>query len=457
MSFRADSALHIPRRRYVLVAGFLLVGISLIGLLSTNLRILRPHAVQLEGEEGLRLVGQYPSQKQDEFASEKYLKGAPTDNFRDNLLPNVKYITSWISAGWTNDINLIYLAILTDRVPMLPMFVPSHIGGQVPPINFGEVFDVPRLARGIRRPVLEWHQVKNSSSRELDELGCWNTWEAVQQRDHFPRRSVVPNLLSLDLSYTKAPTWIKIIPRYEHDQHSSFSALASLGFPEMRAELLVEPLESPYHHVKLPPDEHVLCYDYLYYVGARQPYEFDFDHSPAWNFVGQHMHWTARLKALADQYLRQAFETPENEATPPWIAIHIRHGDFKDWCGSVPVEDCFASLSVIARRVEEVKQELLEWKGVVVDHVVMTSDERNATWWEGVTAQGWYALDHSRTKELYGDWYPIFIDAVVQSTGLGFVGTDRSTMSMLARRRVQAWNEGAVRTLKWGRPGSDDH
>lgn len=87
MSFRADSALHIPRRRYVLVAGFLLVGISLIGLLSTNLRILRPHTVQLEGEEGLRLVGQYPSQKQDEFASEKYLKGAPTDNFRG--LPSI--------------------------------------------------------------------------------------------------------------------------------------------------------------------------------------------------------------------------------------------------------------------------------------------------------------------------------------------------------------------------------
>lgn len=70
----------------------------------------------------------------------------------------------------------------------------------------------------------------------------------------------------------------------------------------------------------------------------------------------------------------------------------------------VPVEDCFAPLSVIARRVEEVKQEILERKGIVVDRVVMTSDERNATWWEGVTAQGWYGLDHSQTVELYGGW-----------------------------------------------------
>lgn len=55
------------------------------------------------------------------------------------------------------------------------------------------------------------------------------------------------------------------------------------------------------------------------------------------------------------------------------------------------------------------------------------------------------------------DRYPVLIDAVVQSTGLGFVGTDRSTMSILARRRVQTWQDGAVRTIKWGRLGSDDH
>lgn len=53
--------------------------------------------------------------------------------------------------------------------------------------------------------------------------------------------------------------------------------------------------------------------------------------------------------------------------------------------------------------------------------------------------------------------YPVLIDAVIQSSGLGFVGTDRSTMSQLARRRVQSWRNGAVRTVKWGLPGSDDH
>lgn len=52
--------------------------------------------------------------------------------------------------------------------------------------------------------------------------------------------------------------------------HSSFWSLAALAFPETRAANLLPPLESPQNHVMLPPDEHMLCYDYLYYVCANQ-------------------------------------------------------------------------------------------------------------------------------------------------------------------------------------------
>ncbi|PPQ78032.1 hypothetical protein CVT25_015577 [Psilocybe cyanescens] len=459
MSFRGDP-FALPRRRYLWIACFALIGISFVGLLGSTVGTLRPSLNPSERNRESWLASTRPTEP-DQLHFQKFVKGAPTNRFRDNLQPNVKYITSWISAGWTNDvmtyINLIYLGLLTKRVPIIGMFTPSHIGGHVPPISFGDVFDVPRLTKAINSPLLEWYQVKNQSSGDFDELGCWSVWEAVQDREQSPRGSSATNMLKLDISYTKAPTWIKVIPRYEHDQHSSFSSLATLGFPEARTDNAGEPRESPQHRVKLPPDDQLLCYDYLYYVCAHQPFEFDFDFSPAWLFVGQHMHWTPKLVALADEYLRKAFGTEENEVTPPWISIHIRHGDFAGWCGDVPVDDCFAPLSVIARRVEEVKQEILDRKGVVVEHVVMTSDERNATWWEGVTAQGWFGLDHSQTVDLYGDWYPVLIDAIVQSEGLGFVGTDRSTMSILARRRVQSWKDGAGRMVKWGTPGADDH
>ncbi len=70
--------------------------------------------------------------------------------------------------------NLIYLAVITDRIPIIAMFTPSHIGGDKPTIDFGEVFDVQRLAQGIGRPGLEWHQVNNRRSDVVDALGCWS-------------------------------------------------------------------------------------------------------------------------------------------------------------------------------------------------------------------------------------------------------------------------------------------
>jgi len=291
----------------------------------------------------------------------------------------------------------------------------------------------------------------------VDELGCWSAWQAVQDREESPRGSVIPNYFNLDISYTKAPSWIKVIPHFEHDQHAYFWALASLGFPEARQDNLKQPFESPTNHALLPPDEQLLCYDYLYYVCAHQPYEFEFDYSPAWRFAGQHLRWTARLEAIADLYIRTAFDTPDSEPTPPYIGIHIRHGDFRVYCGETPIADCFASIPTIARRVDEIKLELRESRGIAVDHVIVTSDERDDEWWKQVTDQGWYRIDHSGTAETYGAWYPVLIDAVIQSNGIGFVGTDRSTMSTIARRRVQSWHGGVVRTLKWGKPDADDH
>ncbi|KAF8203947.1 hypothetical protein BJ912DRAFT_1090884 [Pholiota molesta] len=466
MSLALGVHLPKPTRRQLLTNFCILIGVTTIGLLVSALRTAQPFANTVIADKSKVVLGssQNPLVSNtllDPFDSSNYLRGSPRENYRDNLLPDVQYITSWISAGWTNDvmtyINLIYLGILTNRVPILPMFTPSHIGGNVPPIDFGEIFDLPRLRRSLHKPLVEWHEVKNRTSQAVDELGCWNVWEVMQAHGDSPRGSSLPDRLKLDISYTKAPSWIKLIPKFEHDMFADFASLSVLAFPEGRKEYSIEPRESPQNHVKLPPEEHMLCYDYLYYVCAHQPYEFEFDHSPAWMFVGQFMRWTPRLEDLTDKYVRKAFGTGPTVETPPWIAIHIRHGDFAGYCGEVPVDDCFASISVIARRVEEVKQEISERKGIDVKHVIMTSDEKNATWWEAVAKEGWYRVDSSETVQNYSAWYPLLIDASIQSGGLGFVGTDRSTMSTLARRRVQSWSDGAVRTIRWGRPDSDDH
>ncbi|KAH7916414.1 hypothetical protein BJ138DRAFT_468258 [Hygrophoropsis aurantiaca] len=392
-----------------------------------------------------------------------YVLGPPTQSFRDNLRNDTKYITSWISAGWTNDVmtygNLLYLAVITDRVPIIPKFIPSHIGGSVPPIAFGGVFDVPRLSQAIGKPILEWHEVKDVDSKTLDDLGCWNVWEVVQKDEHKPRGSFLYDWLKLDISYTRAPSWIKLTAPEVDDKHASFWSLARLGFPTARSESVQSILPSPEHNHSLPPDEQLLCFDYLYYVGANRAWEWEFDYSPAWRFVGQHMHWTESLTQLANGYVRRALNVPEGETVPPFISIHMRHGDFNRYCNNLPLDECFASVPTIARRVAEVQEDLRKRKGMNVTHVMMTSDERDPAWWDQVRAQGWSWVDFNaeKTEEIYGKWYPVLIDAVIQSSGAGFVGTDGSTMTTLARRRVESWQDGPTRVVRWGRPGADDH
>ena len=70
----------------------------------------------------------------------------------------------------------------------------------------------------------------------------------------------------------------------------------------------------------------------------------------------------------------------------------------------MPLVDCYANITVIARRVQEVKDELLERKGLDVKYVIMTSDETDPEWWAEVKAQGWLTVDHSYTVKLYGKW-----------------------------------------------------
>ncbi len=89
--------------------------------------------------------------------------------------------------------------MITDRVPVIPMFTPSHIGGSVPPIAFGDVFDVPRLRKALNKPIIEWRDVKDPASNQLDNLGCWNVWESSQFYEPHPRGSPVLYHLGLGM------------------------------------------------------------------------------------------------------------------------------------------------------------------------------------------------------------------------------------------------------------------
>ncbi|KAJ7065506.1 hypothetical protein C8F01DRAFT_1053631 [Mycena amicta] len=404
------------------------------------------------------------------------LRGLPTEAFKDNLLPEVQYITSWTGSGFTNDvmtfINLIYLGLLTQRVPILPHFTPTHVGRDTGGahnavgIDFGDVFDLPRYFELTGQPLLEWWQVKDRKSETIDPLGCWNVWEPVSPANKGPHWTPSPHRLKLDVSYANAPGWIKRSPDSPDDLHTQFTALMALGFPTMRNKFMTAPSESPLLKQYIKPDEHMLCFDNLYWACDLEGHEMEKDWSAAWRLVGQHLHWTPKLERLADEYLRQAFGLSAGEPIPPFISIHARRGDFATSyaCNDAPKEECFAPLSAYDRRVKQMQADLLSRKGVTASHVILTSDEEDEGWWkttlETYAADGWSRANHVQmdTAKKHGLWYPILIDAAMQSheMAMGIVGTFSSTVSIMSGKRIVSWNDAEpLQMVKWGRWGPD--
>lgn len=86
-------------------------------------------------------------------------------------------------------------------------------------------------------------------------------------------------------------------------------------------------------------------------------------------------------------------------------------------------------------------------------------DEKDEEFWEEVDDLGWGYIDHEQegTIKKYGEWYGPIIDIVIHSLAVGFVGTDGSTLSLVSHRRVEDWNSGVTRMVKWGYAGADNH
>lgn len=84
-------------------------------------------------------------------------------------------------------------------------------------------------------------------------------------------------------------------------------------------------------------------------------------------------------------------------------------------------------------------------------NIELQIDETDPKFWEEMTSYGWSYFDHiaERTVERYGDWYPLLLDKVALSMGVGFIGTEPSTFSALNAMRVADWNNGITKLLSY--------
>lgn len=99
--------------------------------------------------------------------------------------------------------NLIYLATLTNRIPIIPSFEPSHFGSlnEADPLHFGDVFDVPFLMSKLDFPIVQWHEIKQLDSsakdRALEQIGCWSVRAGNQASGGFPGDWTSKNMFKL--------------------------------------------------------------------------------------------------------------------------------------------------------------------------------------------------------------------------------------------------------------------
>lgn len=130
-------------------------------------------------------------------------------------------------------LNGIYLAMLMQRTPVLPPFVPSakmdrRAAGY---LAFSDVFDLPRLQMAIRTEIEEWKHLKMSAEQatpllapanpqfaddklharlsaavKKDNIVCWSLWQAQSPELNKPAGSGVQNHLGLNIEYWPVPS-----------------------------------------------------------------------------------------------------------------------------------------------------------------------------------------------------------------------------------------------------------
>jgi hypothetical protein len=319
---------------------------------------------------------------------------------------------------------MIYLGFLSDRIPIIPPFGPGpHIcesysypyistliyqnrkAGSAGLLPFGRIFNLTRARKEIHKPILEWSDVKDLPSptfvqsppdSEREPLGCFST-----RPDYDPRPNRVPEVvdhLQLDIAYSRVPTPSRLNASNNREDFLVFPNLAPYIFPR-------RPRPPPHGHFefmeaspighKLPPDEQITCFDYLYYITSSSQVAFEWERSwsPPWVQVGKYLRFTDDLVEIVEGYLRRVFES--SDGIPPvrfyrncslplvslfinwlpsfwqFIAVHIRRGDFGRNCDGS--NNCYISLATFRKKVDDMKAALLETKGVDIKKIILMS------------------------------------------------------------------------------------
>ena len=188
---------------------------------------------------------------------------------------------------------------------------------------------------------------------------------------------------------------------------------------------------------------------------------------PVWVEVGQHLRWSQHISSVGDELLAHIM----GSASQPFIAVHLRQGDFVN-LGRVQASVLEPYETAVLAVQSELRQRLsLRYRTLPI---LYATDSKNPEFIKRVNGLGWQPIDHLGfdTLNRFTAWYPGMLDSYVLSKSTGFVGyvplvpsatnvapagstlahdlrrrTKMSTFSHLAAIRVETWNSGISRVV----------
>ncbi|GAA5896257.1 hypothetical protein JCM5296_002928 [Sporobolomyces johnsonii] len=410
--------------------------------------------VVFTGHDKINLVGPVPDgPKPVSLIRPNPLKTeVPQLSFRDNLVKGNGYITSFPYGGMTNQLlallKLVALGQRLDRTVILDQLQGVHGEGSNVPLS--TFFDLEAFSYYSNTSIVNWWDVKNVTSpeREHDMLSCWGYRNERRLENYaiethtWPIPPPFPIYWSMEASITFPGVELLAMTDYtmylkgQRDRLYPDKTIAAPPFP----------------------DPQILCFENLFYsrpITWRQGQvdrtygteELD-PNGDLWLKVGQYLRFNDHIHAIVDELVASIL----GSARQPYIAVHLRQGDFLSLGRATNDIDKVTALysTGVASVQEELKARTNGWSSRSKDlPVLFATDSHDAKFLGQLAELGWKYIDHEafQTRHRHGGWYPGVVDSAILSRAQGFVGTRQSSFSYLAGRRVETWNHGVARIV----------
>ncbi|SGZ32294.1 BQ5605_C040g11848 [Microbotryum silenes-dioicae] len=412
----------------------------------------------------------------------------PQPTLETQLKKGVRYITSIAYGGHANQMisiaRQLLLAKLTNRVAIIPTLLPTWWQGGSKDLT--DYYDLDRFVADSGIPGVTWSSVKQLTDNVTEDIACWSVHEATVGHG----LSFVP---SMNMHGMKVTPWaLPPLQRGDGGFDLAFDALRIFDYDEgaksrwldtVRAQMLPqEPLADgkaiPIDHVEeryknrktlfdprspVVPTHQMFCLDNTMFVGPLGFQRPDFHDVPlealvpgeelSWIEAGQHMHFNEALEGPADAALVRLFNVKTISDVPPFITMHMRRGDFKEFLGAfIPLEAYTEALRRLRARLQERIDDPEGFVGPGRKHfkvypgysaadyrvVVSTDEASDSDFVKEVKALGWLVVDHEELgTEKLGRWHNQMLDFALLARGQSFVGTPRSTYSHISSARVK--------------------